>query len=148
MLSKSVRVAGKRGLVNSSDVQIEIVGTTDAIGMKHPVQSEAGAFVSRTLGGSRLRATRELTEGDGVGLAIDLGTLRPLASRVTPAQTETVEHLASTHGSGRRNRFASTVTGTQERKKVVLLGMRNTTLCHSMKILLRQKKRRLLRSKS
>lgn len=146
--SKSAEMAGKRGLVNFSDVQIEIVGTTDAIGTKHLVQNEAGASVSRMWGGNLRRAIREVTEGDGVGLATDLGMLRLLASHVTPAQTETVEHLVSTHGNGRRSKFASTATGTRERKKVVLLAMKNTTLCRSTKILQRQKKRRLLRNRS
>jgi hypothetical protein len=146
--SKSVERVGKRGLVNSSDAQIEIVGTTDVTGTKLLVPNEVGASVSRTLGGSQRRVTRGVTQEDGEGLAIDLGTLRPLASRVTPAQTEMVEHSASTRGNGRRNRFVSTATGTQGQKKVAWLEMRNTITYRGMKILLQQKKRRLLRNKS
>lgn len=144
---KNVEITGKRGLVNSSDAQIVIVGTNDVIGMKRLVQNGAVASVSQMLGGSQRHITQEVTEADGVELATDLGTLRPLASYATPAQTVTVEHLALTHGNGRRSRFASIATGIQERKKVALLGMRNTTLCRSTKTLLQQRKRRLPRNR-
>jgi hypothetical protein len=123
-------------LVNFSGVRIEIVGTIDALGTKHLVQNEAAVFVSRMLDGSQRHGTQTVMEGDGVGLAIGLGTSRPLASPVTPVQTEVTEHLASIRGSGKKNRFALTVTGTQERKKVVLLETRSITLCPSTKTLL------------
>ena len=136
------------GLVNFSDVRIVIVGTIDANGTKHLVQSEVELFASRMSGGNQPHATQEVTEGVGVGLGIDLGTLKPLASHATLAQTEMTGHLASTRENGRRNRFALIVTGTQEQKKVVLLGMRSTTLYHNMRTLLRPRKRRSHRNKS
>ena len=145
---KSVEIVGRRGLVNFSDVQIVIVGTTDVIGTRHLVQSEAGAFVSPMSGGNQHRVTQGVTQEDGVGLVIDLGTLRPLASPAIPAQTEMIGHSALTHESGRRNRFALIVTGTQEQKRVVWLGMKNTTLYRSMRTLPRPKKRRSRRNRS
>jgi hypothetical protein len=133
--------------VNFSDVRIAIVGTTDVIGTKRLVPNEAGVFVSRMSGGNQHRATREVTEGDGVGLAIDLGTLRPPVSHAILARMGMIEHLASTRENGRRNRSALTVTGTQEQKKVVSLRMRSTTLCRSMRTSLRLKMRKSPRNR-
>jgi len=133
--------------VNFSDVRIVTVGTTDGIGTKRPVQSEVVLFASRMSGGNQRHATQEATAGGGVGLEIDLGTLKPLVSRATLARTETTGHLASTHENGRRNRFASIVTGIQEQKKAVLLGMRSITLYHNMKTLPRPKKLRSRRNR-
>jgi len=146
MQLKNVKTVDIRGLVNSSDVQIVIVDTIDEIGTKHLVQSEVGVSVSRMSGGNPRHGTREVTKGGGVGLETDLGTLRLLVSPVTPAQTETIEHLASTHENGRRNRFALIGTGTQE-QKVVLLGMKNITLYRSTRTLPRLRKRRSHRSR-
>ena len=146
--SKSVEIVGRKGLVNFTDVQIVIVGTTDVIGTRHLVQSEVGVFVSRTSGGNRRHATQEVMEGDGVGLATDLGTLRPLELHVTPAQTETIGHLASTHGNGKRSRFALIGIGTQEQKRAASLEMRNTILCRSMRTLLQPKRQRSRRNRS
>jgi len=146
--SKSVGIAGRKGLVNFNDVRIVTAGTTDAVGTKHLVQSEVGLFASRMSGGNQPHATQEVTEGGGVGLEIDLGTLRPLASYATLVQTETTGHLASTRENGRRNRFGLIVTGTQEQKKVALLGMRSTTLYRSMRTSPRPRKRRSHRNRS
>jgi len=146
--SKSVGIVGRKGLVNSSDVRIVIVGMTGAIGKKHLVQSEAELFASRMSGGNQRHATQEVTEGGGVGLEIDLGTLRPLAWRATPAQTETIGHLASTRENGRRNRFVSIATGTQEQKRVVLLGMRSTTLYRNTRTSPQPKTRKSHRNRS
>lgn len=147
MQSKSVEMACKRDWVNFSVVLIGTVDTTDAIGTKRLVLNEVGAFVYRTLDGNQHHAVREVMREGGVGLAIGPGTLKPPASCVTQAQTETIERLASTHENGRRNRFALTVTGTQERRKVVLPGMMNTTLWLNTKTLLRRRRQRLHRNK-
>lgn len=146
--SKSAEIMGRKDSVNSSGVQIVIVDMADVIGTKHLVQSEVGVFVSQTSGGNQRHVTQEVTEGGGAGLVTDLGMLKPPASHVIPAQTGMTGRLASTRGNGRRNRFASIVTGTQEQKKVGLLGTRNTTLYHNMRTLPRTKKPRSHRSKS
>ena len=140
-------MACKRDLVNFSVVPIGIVDMTDATGTKRLVLNEVGVSVYRTLDGNQRHAVQEVVREGGVGLAIDLGTLKPLVSRVTPAQTEMIERLDSTHENGRRNRFALTVTGTQEQKKVVLPGMMNTTLWLNTKTLLQLRRQRLHRNK-
>ena len=136
-----------KGSVNFSDAQIVTAGTTDVIGTRHLVQSEVGAFAFRMSGGNRRHATREVTQGGGVGSAVDLGTLRRLALRVKPALMETIGRLVSTHENGRRNRFALIVTGTQEQRKAVSLGTRNTTLYSSTRTLPEPKKRRSHRNR-
>ena len=146
--SKSAEIMGRKDSVNSSGVQIVIVDMADVIGTKHLVQSEVGVFVSRTSGGNQRHATQEVMEGDGVGLATDLGMLRPLELHVTPAQTETIGHLALTHGNGKRSRFALIGIGTQEQKRAVSLEMRNTTLCRSTRTLLQPKRQRSRRNRS
>ena len=124
------------------------VDTTDVIGTKPLVLNEVEAFASPMSGGNRRRETQEVKEGDGGGLAIDLGMLRPLASHATLAQMETTGRSVSTRENGRRNRFALIVTGTQEQKKVVSLQTKNTTLYRNMRTLPQPKKRRSHRNRS
>ena len=146
--SKNVEIVGRKDLVNFSDVPIVIVGTTDVIGTRHLAQSAVGVFAFLMSGGNQHHATQEVTEEDGVGLAIDLGTLRLLVLRVIPAQTEMTGHLASTHENGRRSRFALIGTGIREQKKAVSLGMRKVTLYHNTRTLPRPKRQRSPRNRS